>query len=319
MIHGLLFVLKILIWIFLGILGLLLGILLFVLFCAVRYQADACRRYGELVFQVQIRFLLAGKFCFSYKDGTAEGSLRLLGIPLWRSGSASGQGAPDPGPGMSSPESGPSFGEKKEEESARRGNPSGKDAGSVQSVPSAAQPESGRAAEKNEEKEPPAGKTGFAERIRRKLFSFADKVRFAFQSFCDKIKQIEDRLLWLTEKWEEVRAVLEDPANQKSARLLAAQLKKLFRHVLPRRGEGDLTFGLEDPYWMGKLLSLAAVLYPFTHHVLTLHPVFDQNILEGEVHVRGRLRPGVMLFFMARLLLDSNIRRWIVRLTRNRI
>ena len=120
-------------------------------------------------------------------------------------------------------------------------------------------------------------------------------------------------------KWEEIRDILEDPANQKSARLLTAQIKKIFSHVLPRRGEGDLSFGLEDPYRMGQLLSLAAVLYPFTYNILTLHPVFDQNILEDEMHYQGRMRPGVLLCFLVRLLLDSNIRKWIGRLIRNRI
>ena len=88
MIHGLLFVLKILIWILLGILGLLLGILLFVLFCAIRYQVDGCRRYGELALRIQVRFLLVGRFSLSHEHGQTDGALRILGFPLWKSSAA---------------------------------------------------------------------------------------------------------------------------------------------------------------------------------------------------------------------------------------
>ncbi len=338
MIHGLLFVLKILIWILLGILGLLLGILLFVLFCAIRYQVDGCRRYGELALRIQVRFLLVGRFSLSHEHGQTDWALRILGFPLWKSSAAQeafsdrnqppapespGNTDPEPSrntvpehPGNADPDQsgGKTHSVPAEEKTAETKTDSPSAAPSEKSCtsPRAASQKAG------EEKASPE-KKGPTERIRSKLLALAGKVRFAFQSFCDKIKQTKDRFSWLFAKWEEIREVLEDPANQKSARLLTLQIKKILRHVLPRRGKGDLTFGLEDPYRMGQLLSLAAVLYPFTYNILTLHPVFDQNILEGEVHFRGRIRPGVLLCFLVRLLLDSNIRKWIGRLIRNRI
>ena len=65
---------------------------------------------------------------------------------------------------------------------------------------------------------------------------------------------------------------------------------------------------------MGQILSAASLAYPFVHKHLTLHPVFGQKLLEGEVHVKGRIRLGVLLGYVLRLLLDKNIRRQLKKL-----
>ncbi len=355
MIHGLLFILKILMWIILGILGLILGILLFVLFCAVRYQADACRRYGEVTARIQVRCFWFARLNFGYEEGKAKTVLRIFGIPVWRSDPArvkSGHEA-DPmteqdrvsgqepkaqnqsGQMTESRDKTRAAGQKTELpqkartsghiEESRQSEPSGETNAfsrreSFSEEKSFSQADSFSRDETSSQDKAPAQSRihRLADGLKSRLSSLREKVRFAFRSFCDKIKQAQDRFQWLLEKWEELREILEDPANQKSARLLTRQIKKILQHILPRKGQGEVTFGLEDPYWMGKLLSLAAVLYPFTRDRIIFHPVFDESILEGELHVRGKVRAGVLLFFVLRLLLDANIRSWAGRLMRYR-
>ncbi len=321
MIHGLLLVLKFLIGILLGLLGLLLGILLFVLLCAVRYQAYLRRKDGRLTVQVRIRFFLAGTFCFSYQAGTADARLRILRFSVWNSGSSARESTPPKAPDAASkrretpPKSSDVPPERKgtlpQKQEAPPQTPEAalEPAGALPEQRSTSAAEAGLSSEKKERK---GEKGAFWKKGVR-------KVRFAFQSFCDRIKQAEDGFLWLTGKWAQIRAFWEEPANRRSVRLLTAQARKLAVYVLPRTGVGELTFGLEDPYRMGELLSLAAFVYPLSHQAVVLHPVFDQDILEGEAHLGGRFRPGVILFFAARILLDSNIRRWIARLTRDQI
>lgn len=322
MIHGLLFILKILMWIILGILGLILGILLFVLFCAVRYQADACRRYGELTARVQVRCFWFARLNFGYEEGKAKTVLRIFGIPVWRSDPARVKSGHEADPmteqnrvSGQEPKAQNQSGQMTESRDKTRA------AGQKNELPQKAkqQQKAGTSGQIEESRQSESsGETNAFSRRKSRLSSLREKVRFAFRSFCDKIKQAQDRFQWLLEKWEELREILEDPANQKSARLLTRQIKKILRHILPRKGQGEVTFGLEDPYWMGKLLSLAAVLYPFTRDRIILHPVFDESILEGELHVRGKVRAGVLLFFVLRLLLDANIRSWASRLMRYR-
>ena len=156
--------------------------------------------------------------------------------------------------------------------------------------------------------------TGFVHSVKEKILSIIRKVRFSIQEICGKLKQIEERIAWLKEKWAMVQDYIHDPANRKSAKLILRQIKKILIHPLPRKGYASIAFGVEDPYQMGQILSAASLAYPFVHKHLTLHPVFGQKLLEGKVHVKGRIRLGVLLGYVLRLLLDKNIRRQLKKL-----
>ncbi len=156
--------------------------------------------------------------------------------------------------------------------------------------------------------------TGFVHSVKRKILSIIQKVRFSIQEICGKLKQTEERIAWLKEKWAMVQDYIHDPANQKSAKLILRQIRKILVHPLPRKGYASIAFGVEDPYQMGQILSAASLAYPFVHKHLTLHPVFGQKLLEGEVHMKGRIRLGVLFGYVLRLLLDRNIRRQLQKL-----
>lgn len=150
-------------------------------------------------------------------------------------------------------------------------------------------------------------------RLRDRISSIIVKLKFSIQAFCGKLKQREERIHRLQEKWDMVQGFVQDPANQKSAKLILRQIKKILKHLFPRKGTAEITFGIQDPYQMGQLLSAASLLYPFTHKILILHPVFDQAVLDGEIHIRGRVRIGQLLGYVLRLLFDRNIRQRLWR------
>lgn len=114
------------------------------------------------------------------------------------------------------------------------------------------------------------------------------------------------RILWLQK--EQLMAFIHDEKNKKTFRLVKKQLKLLIRHVRPGKLKGSLTFGLEDPYLMGQILSGAALFYPLYHKSLKLTPVFEQQMIEGELFLKGRVRPGTLLFIGLRLLIHKNFR-----------
>ena len=62
---------------------------------------------------------------------------------------------------------------------------------------------------------------------------------------------------------------------------------RVLRHIFPRKLSGQVTFGVEDPYLMGQILSVAAFLYPVYGKKIDLTPVMDANALDG-----GAFRSG---------------------------
>lgn len=138
-------------------------------------------------------------------------------------------------------------------------------------------------------------------RFRRLPGLILSKIKFLFRRVCDTLKDING-------KKAQVEALVRDPANQKTAKLLWRQLKKVIRHILPRKGKAKVTFGFDDPYTTGQALTYASVIYPMCHKHLDLYPVFDESVLKGEGFLKGRIRLGTLLGAGIRILLDKNFR-----------
>jgi hypothetical protein len=119
----------------------------------------------------------------------------------------------------------------------------------------------------------------------------------------------------MKEKKDEIQAFLSNSENQKTAKLLYRQVKRLIRHIFPVKGHGNVTFGFEDPALTGQALMAASVLYPFFHKYWNLYPVFDESVFNAEGTFQGRIRLGTVLIISLRMLLDKNFRvllkRWL--------
>lgn len=133
---------------------------------------------------------------------------------------------------------------------------------------------------------------------------FLEKLKFSFQSFCDKLKNIQNIA-------EEKKAWLEDEENQASLKLLWKQTGRFLRHVCPRGGEGSVTFGFEEPYLTGQVLSASALIYPFFEGNLEICPVFDETVFEAEGSFKGRIRAGYLLWLGLGILRDGHTRRML--------
>lgn len=133
---------------------------------------------------------------------------------------------------------------------------------------------------------------------------FFEKLKFSFQSFCDKLKNIQNIA-------EEKKAWLEDEENQASLKLLWKQTGRFWRHVCPRGGKGSVTFGFEEPYLTGQVLSAAAFIYPFFEGNLEICPVFDETVFEAEGSFKGRIRAGYLLWLGLGILRDGHTRRML--------
>ncbi len=143
---------------------------------------------------------------------------------------------------------------------------------------------------------------GMFEKLKKKVLMAFIKLKFFFLRICDTLKTIKD-------KKDEIYAWISDKENQKTGKLLFRQVKRLVRHILPRRGEGNITFGFDDPYLTGQVLTYASVIYPLCHKHLNLYPVFDQTVFTMEGTFRGRIRMGSVLLIGSRMLLNRNFRR----------
>ena len=142
--------------------------------------------------------------------------------------------------------------------------------------------------------------------------SFLHRIISWFKQKWSALRQSLSKLLTrinnLEHKRQSVLAFIENEENQKSFRLIKRQLMRVLRHIFPRKLSGQVTFGMEDPYLMGQILSVAAFLYPVYGKKIDLTPVMDANALDGELSFRGRVQIGVLALMALRIWMDKNVR-----------
>lgn len=292
MLSVILFVLRIILWILLILLGLLLAILVAVLFGAIRYRADGTFHQGKFQGKIKISWLFP-LFSFSgiWNEAGQFGTARFLGIRVWTS--------------------------DKETDSQEEENWDEEPMVGIQEIQNK-EPE-------NLHRAPESGPEESSEKIPQKDFQDKasdrkkdqshwkepfQKIRFSFNRIYDKLKSVRRR-------WDKVKAWICSEENQQSVKLALAQSKRAVKHLLPRKGEGSITFGLDAPYLTGVILKYAALFYPLYGERIQVFPVFDTKIFEAEGWLKGRIRIGVLISCILRLLMDKNIRgqviNWIKR------
>ncbi|MBS6954816.1 MAG: hypothetical protein KH230_16470 [Enterocloster asparagiformis] len=136
-------------------------------------------------------------------------------------------------------------------------------------------------------------------RLLAKIKGVIKKLQFSFRVFCDKLKSGRETV-------DTVREWIGDEKNRDSVRLLLRQAKKLFKHVFPRKGHAQVTFGFDDPYTTGQALALLSPFYPLYGRVLELCPVFDQSVLFGEADIGGRIRLASLLWLAFQVYRDKH-------------
>ena len=314
MIQALFLILKIIGILLLLLAGLLLLALAAVLFVPVRYRGEGSRREVLKAHGTVSWCFSALAVKFSLEDGRTEGEVRLFGrrlggrdrkeetleadfreasepsvhtASLDRGRSQDGEDTPDSG---NAPDSGSA--------------PAG---GRYQARPKERECRSWGGAPGRREKAKEEGKGPGTERPSGRLEKLAKGLR-------GRISRAGAKIHSALEKKDQIMAFLRDEENRRTFRLVKKQLVKVARHVMPVRLEGEVTFGFDDPYRTGQLLSAAALLYPVYRDRIRITPVFDREVLEGELKLEGRIRLAVLLGAAVRLGMDRNFRKLVRKL-----
>lgn len=147
---------------------------------------------------------------------------------------------------------------------------------------------------------PKEKREGESERTGR-IEKFFRKIRYTFQKICDRIKSIG-------EKKDKIRAFLEHETHQNAFKKLKVELLRLLRFLKPKKIRGRIHFGYEDPCNTGTTLAWLSICYPFYGEHLTLEPDFHEKVLEGELHMKGKIRGLHAMIVCFNLLRSREIR-----------
>lgn len=310
--------------------ALLLSVLLLLLFCPVRYFIQGSKPeedgMSELKGQVRVSWLFRGiTFRFFYENKKAGTDFRILGISpdKFRRRKKKVSVKEEKAEEKTFPAEKSLFEDEKilekkiPEEKMSGENLSGDEMiSSSEKIPSVIEEkeETGKSkvqeetdrekAEEISKKKLEKKKPGLLKRFMEKIKSIPSKIR--------KIRLTIKRTCVKIEWW---KRFFSNPRIKEAISLCWKDIKKLIRHILPIKVEGNVTFGFEDPSITGRIVALLGMTIPFHKNCIQIMPLFqtDRNILEGTIKMKGRIYGVVLVKTAAEIYFNKNVKYMINR------
>ena len=140
-------------------------------------------------------------------------------------------------------------------------------------------------------------KKGFFEKIKGKI----QKIRETICNLINKIKKL------LHQKDELVRILGKEETKQAVA-FAWEKLKRLLKHVFPRKLKGYVVYGADNPATTGQVLGILSVVYAKTGQLLEIRPNFQEKQLECDVLIKGHIQVFTLLVIAIKVVLNKELR-----------
>ena len=332
-------------WILLGILGLILLTVLTVLLVPIRYRADGVwkeEKYirGRVTWLLHLLFLrvtyekelllevrVAGFLIYPKKERSGKKKKAASGADAEEGTSAAGVELPDEiddteVSGSAAAEVNdvePQSADPNDESAARS---DGEASATKDAAPGASETQSQEAEASKAQKtgSPDADKTQAADSdtvFDQSTGSFFEKLSGKFSKIADRLRGMQQKTDQLKQQTAYYKRIWDQPQTRQAIRVGFYELGEIIRYVLPRKLEVFGIVGTGDPASTGQILAIQGMLYPWHKGNIRLEPDFEEKHIEGELHLKGRIRLGTLGICGLRILLNKNVRR-LIRILRKK-
>lgn len=149
------------------------------------------------------------------------------------------------------------------------------------------------------------------EKVPRKVQGILQSIRQSFQHITEAGKKLSDRkekLKTTAGRWLDFWNL---EVTQAAKMHVLREIRYLLRHILPRKAEGQILIGMDDPATTGQVLGILYVLSAFTGNCLEINGDFERAVLEGRFQITGHVRICHIARAALSLLADKNIRQTV--------
>lgn len=293
MIQVLLFILKIIGIVLLVVLGLILLILALVLFVPVFYRVKIVHNPEKTLIKARVSFLFPLLLVTVQYLKKLSYKVRIFGIALLDSDK--------PKKEKRKSKKKKSTGKKTRAEAVKKTEP---ESNEEPVLPKATESKPGSEPEPEQIKqkvvEAKSEKNGFFKKIRRKI----QKVRDTICNIVNKIKRVMHQK-------DEVQRILAKPETKRALKFAWDKLKRLLKHILPRKMKGYVAYGAEDPATTGQVLGGIGVVYAKTGQLLEIRPNFEEKQLECDVELKGQIQVFTLLVIAVKVFMNQELRQLI--------
>jgi len=137
------------------------------------------------------------------------------------------------------------------------------------------------------------------------------KIKAKIQKIRETISKAVAKIKKLVHQKDEALRILGKPETKAAIHFVWDKLKRLLKHILPRKIKGYVAYGADNPATTGQVLGILSVVYARTGQVLEIRPNFMEKQLETDVLIKGRIQLFTLLLIGIKVALNKELRQVI--------
>lgn len=138
-----------------------------------------------------------------------------------------------------------------------------------------------------------------------------EEIKGKIQKIRETISNIIKKIKKLLHQKEEVQRILAKPETKQALKFAWDKLKRLLKHVLPRKIKGYVAYGADNPATTGQVLGILSIVYAKTGQLLSIRPNFEEKQLECDVEVKGHIQVFTLLVIAIKVFFNKELRETI--------
>lgn len=148
--------------------------------------------------------------------------------------------------------------------------------------------------------------------------AFTEEKQSIFNKMRGKIQKIRETISENLRKWkrlwhqkQEVQRIWDKPETKQALVFAWDKLKRLLKHIFPRKIKGYVAYGADDPATTGQVLGILSVVYARTGQVLEIRPNFVEKQLECDTELKGRVQVFTLLVIAVKVFVNQELRQLV--------
>lgn len=137
-----------------------------------------------------------------------------------------------------------------------------------------------------------------------KIKNILNKIKNIFLNIFTCTNDIKKRISYYYNLWQK-------DATQKVWEDCKSRAVKLLKHLKPKKLQIDLHIGMDDPSTTGMIMGIWGMLYPIIGGTIHITPEFEDEILEGKLICKGRIRVFTVVWILLQFYRDKKLKKLI--------
>ena len=151
-------------------------------------------------------------------------------------------------------------------------------------------------------------KIPFTEKVKKVLA----KIKELWATFKETYSSSKEKATQAKEKLQDTKRLLKAKVTKRAFQYVKEVGLKMLKHIRPRKVEGKLTFGMEQPDQTGKTLgylSIGCAVLRIPLNKMNIIQDFEKKVLDGYLQVKGKILLGIVLVYLVKLYFNRDVKR----------